>query len=103
MAVAHLGVRVPVVSALGPEGSDAVPPAVAAFTIGAALYALIAVGVALRRSWSWPVGLVVNALALISSAMPYRGVGSLVGIVVTTVTLALLMSSPVRRSLLPSG
>lgn len=102
MAVAHLGVAIPVVSALGPGGTDAVPPAAAAFAVGAAVYALLTVGLARTRPWSWPVGLVVNALALLSFALPYRGVGSLIGIIVATATLALLLSPPVRRALLPS-
>lgn len=103
MAVAHLGIRIPVVSALGPGGNDAVPPAVIAFAVGACLHALVAGALFRGRSWSWPLGLVVNAVTLLGAAVPYRGIGSLVGIVVAGATLALLLSPPVRRALVPNG
>ena len=102
MAIAHLGIRVPVISALGPQGTDAVPPAVAAFSLAAVLFTVIAVGVAGSRTWAWPVGIVVNGVALVAAAVPYRGVGSLAGILVSATALALLLSPPVRRTLMPS-
>jgi hypothetical protein len=103
MAVAHAGVTVPLVSELGPGGDDAVWPAVIAFSVGTALLACIAVGAARARSWSWPLGLVVHALIVLGAAMPYRGVGSLVAIIISVASLALLLSRTGRASLLPSS
>jgi hypothetical protein len=48
------------------------------------------------------VGVVVHALIVLSSAWMYRGVGSLVAIVISALSLALLLSRTGRASLLPS-
>lgn len=101
MSVAHAGVEIPVVSALGPGGDQAVPPAAISFAVAAALYGLTALGLASGRSWAWALGLVVNALALVGASVPYRGFGSAVGIALTLAGLALLLSRPVRTSLMP--
>lgn len=100
MAVAHAGVAVPIVSRFGPQGDAAVWPAVVAFSFGAALLTVIAVGAARERAWSWPLGLVVHALVVLGAATPFRGIGSLVAIVVSVAALALLLSPPGRGALL---
>jgi hypothetical protein len=102
MAVAHAGVELPLIAGLGPGGDDAVWPAVIAFGVGTALLTCIAVGAARGRSWSWPLGLVVHALIVLGAAMPYRGIGSLIAIVISVASLALLLSRPGRASLLPT-
>jgi hypothetical protein len=51
LAVGHLGLQIPILSALGPGGTRAVVPAAIAFGISASLHALVALGVARRRSW----------------------------------------------------
>lgn len=101
MAIAHAGVRIPLFSALGPGGDTVVPPAVGGFAVAAALYALVAMGVARRRAWAWAVGLVVGALTVLGAAMPFRGIGSVVGIVLGLATVGLLLAPPVRTALLP--
>ena len=103
MAVAHAGVVVPLVSQLGPGGDDAVWPAVIAFGVVAALLTCIAAGAVRARAWSWPLGLVVHALIVLGAAMPYRGIGSLVAIVISVASLALLLSRAGRTSLLPGN
>lgn len=100
MAIAHAGVQVPVVSALGPGSGAAVPPAAAGFAAGAALYLLMAGGVARARPWSWALGLVLNTLVLVTAAMPFRGAGSVAGIAISLAGLALLLTPGVRRALL---
>ncbi len=100
MAIAHAGVQIPLFSALGPGGGAAIPPAAAGFTVGAILYLVALVGLARRRPWAWALGLVVFALTLTSAAVPFRGVGSIAGILVGGIGLALLLARPVRSSLL---
>lgn len=103
MAVAHAGVRIPLFSALGPGGDSPVPPAVIAFTIGGLLHATVAYGVARQRAWAWPVGILVAAVTLLGAAMPFRGAGSVVGIVLAGAQLALLLTGTARRSMLRSA
>lgn len=102
MSVAHAGVTIPLFSALGPQGNRAIWPAAGAFAVGTVLYAVTAYGLARRRAWSWAAGIAVHALTLLSAAFPYRGVGSLAGIVVAGSGLVLLMLPAVRAVLLPS-
>lgn len=102
MAVAHAGVEVPVLSRFGPGGDRAVPPAVIVFTIGALLLGVIAFGTLRRRAWAWAGGTVVHALVVLGAVMPYRGVGSLVAIVLAGLALAVLLSRPARSALLPA-
>lgn len=92
MAVAHAGVTIPVVSAIGPGGDRAIWPAVVVFAVGAAIYALLAVGAFRVVPWTWPAALAVNALAAMSMLRPFRGVGSVLGLVLFGVTLAVLLS-----------
>lgn len=103
MAIAHAGVRIPLFSALGPAGNRAVPPAAIAFSVGALLHGLVAYGVAGRRTWAWPVGVTVAAVTLIGAATPFRGAGSLVGIVLAAAQLGLLLTGTARRAILRSA
>lgn len=102
MAVAHAGVTVPLLSRFGPGGSDPVWPAFIAFSIGALLMATLVIGTLRRRPWSWALGVVVHGLVIFGSVTPYRGVGSLVAIVLAGLALALLVSRPGRAALLPA-
>jgi hypothetical protein len=43
----------------------------------------------------------VHGLIVLGAATPYRGVGSLIGIVLAGAAVAVLLSRPGRRSLLP--
>lgn len=102
MAIAHAGVTVPLLSQLGPGGDDAVWPAVIAFSIGAVVLALVAIGASRARAWAWSLGTVVHALVVLGAAVPFRGIGSLVAIVISVASLALLLSRTGRASLLPA-
>lgn len=100
LAVGHLGLRIPVLSALGPGGDRAVVPAAIAFSAAALLQALVAVGVARRRSWAWPLGVPVALMILIGSMAPFRGAVSAMGIALAVAELGLLLTGDVRRVLL---
>ena len=102
MAVAHAGVSVPVLSRFGPGGSDAVWPAVVAFGVGALLMTAIVVGTLRRRPWAWALGVVVHGLVIFGALTPYRGIGSLVAVVIAVTVVALLLSRPGRTALLPA-
>jgi hypothetical protein len=102
LAVAHSGVDVPLLSRIGPGGGDAVVPAAVAFTIATALLAVVAVGLWRGRAWAWAAGLALHGIILAGAALPYRGMASLVGIVLTGTAFILLASRPGRRALLPS-
>jgi hypothetical protein len=102
LAIGHAGVRLPVVSALGPGGSRAVVPAAIAFAAAACLHGAVAYGVARRRTWAWPVGVLVAGATLLGAAVPFRGAGSLAGIALAGTELGLLLSASVRSALLPS-
>jgi hypothetical protein len=100
LAVGHAGVRIPGVSALGPGGSDPVVPAAIAFTVATCLHGAVAFGVAGRRPWAWPLGVLVAAVTLIGAAAPFRGVGSVIGIVLAGTELGLLLTGRIRRAIL---
>ncbi|HVM19089.1 MAG TPA: hypothetical protein VM307_03935 [Egibacteraceae bacterium] len=100
MAVAHAGVNVPVLSRIGPSGEATVPPAVVGFSVAAVVLALVAVGAARRRAWAWALGIVAHALVILGAALPFRGIGSLIGIVTSGIALGLLVSRPGRDGLL---
>ena len=100
MALAHAGVAVPLLSALGPEGGRVVLPAAGAFAVAAVVWAAVAVGAARRRPWAWALGLVVAGLTVLGAATPFRGAGSAVGIVLGAGVIAVLLSRPGRRELL---
>lgn len=99
LAIGHAGVRIPFVSALGPGGSRAVVPAALGFTVGALLHGAVAYGVTRRRSWAWPVGVVVATVTLLAAAVPFRGAGSVAGIALAASELGLLLRGGVRRAL----
>ncbi len=103
LAVGHMGVRLPVISALGPGGTRPVPPAAIAFTVAAGLHAAVAVGVARRRSWAWLAGVLVGGVTLIGAATPFRGTASLLGIVLAGLQLGLLATNAARREILHSA
>ena len=100
LAVGHAGVRIPVVSALGPGGSEPVVPAAIAFTVATCLHGAVAYGVARRRGWAWPLGVLVAAVTLIGAGVPFRGVGSVIGIALAGTELGLLLTGRIRRAIL---
>jgi hypothetical protein len=102
LAIGHSGLQIPILSALGPGGTRAVIPAAMAFTVAAVLQALVSVGVLRRRSWAWPLGVLIAAVTLLGAATPFRGVMSAVGIVLAGVELALLLTRDGRELLRPA-
>lgn len=103
LAIGHLGVQVPLLSALGPGGSGIVVPAAVAFAVGACLHGAVAIGVAKRRPWAWVLGLLVGTLTLIGATTPFRGAASLLGIVLAGLQVGLLATGPARRGILRSA
>ncbi len=99
MTVSHAGVVVPGLAALGPQG-QVIAPVAAGFGVGTVAFAVVAAGAWAQRAWAWPLALVVNGLALVSAAFPWRGDLSTAAIVVTGVALAVLLSPAGRASLL---
>jgi hypothetical protein len=99
LAIGHSGVQIPVLSALGPGGTRAVIPAAVAFAIAAVLHALVSSGVARRRTWAWPLGVLIAAMTLLGALTPFRGVMSAVGILLAGVELGLLLTRDGRTLL----
>lgn len=99
MAVAHLGVELPLLGG----GVELVPVAVG-FAVGTLLFAVTAYGAFTLTSWVWPLALVVNALTLASTASPLsRGdlePATIAAIAVTLLALVVLVSRPGRQALL---
>lgn len=100
LAIGHTGIEVPVLSRLGPGGGRAVVVAAVAFAIAALVLFTVAVGVWRARSWAWALGIVVHALVFMGSAFPYRGVASLVAVLISGTSIALLLSRAGRGALL---
>jgi hypothetical protein len=100
LAIGHSGVAVPLISRLGPGGGTAVIPAAIAFSVATLLLAVLAIGMWRRRAWSWAAGLAVHGIVVAGAAFPYRGWGSLIGIVLAGVVFVLLVSRPGRDALL---
>lgn len=100
LAVGHMGVELPLVSALGPGGSRPVWPAAIAFTVAAGLHGAVSYGVARRRAWAWPLGVLVGAVTLVGAAAPFRGAGSVIGIVLAAAEVGLLLTGGARRRML---
>jgi hypothetical protein len=95
MSLAHWDVSMPLVDDVG----RVVAPVAIALAIGATLYVVVAVGAFRRRSWTWPLALVVNGLALLSTlAPPFRGPVELVAIAVSAVALGVLLSGGGRAA-----
>ena len=101
LAVAHAGLQIPGLSALGPGGDRAVVPAAVAFSVATVLAGLVTFGSFRRRPWAWALGLVVHAIVLVGAAVPYRGLGSLIGILISAAAVAVLVSRPGRTAFLP--
>ena len=99
LAIGHAGLDVPLLSELGPGGGRAVPPAAAAFTVGAAAWAAVAAALARRRRWAWALGIVVGALGALGGVGQFRGIASAVGIALSVAVVALLLVPSVRSAL----
>lgn len=102
LAIGHSGLRVPVVSALGPGGDDPVVPAAIAFAIAAALHGAVCFGITRRHPWAWPLGILAGAVTLLGAAVPFRGAASLIGMVLAGVEVVGLLLGGTRRELLRS-
>ena len=100
MAVAHAGVEVPWLSRFGPGGDRAVVPAMVAFTLATVALTTLAVGALRGRSWAWALGLLTHSLVFLGALVPFRGVGSVVALVIAGVCIALLMTRSARAALL---
>lgn len=98
MTLAHLDLDIAGLRALGPNRS--LPGVAAMFAAGAALFAAVAYGAFRRTAWAWPLALVVNGLAFLSSVFPVRGIEALVPVAVTLVAVVVLLSRPGRDALL---
>jgi hypothetical protein len=98
LAVGHMGVEIPLVSALGPGGSRPVWPAAIAFAVATGLHGAVCYGVARRRGWAWPLGVLVGAVTQVGATTPLRGAGSVIGIVRAAPEGGLLRTSGPRRS-----
>lgn len=103
LAIGHSGVTVPVLSRLGPGGGRAVVPAAIAFAVATVLLTVLTVGTWRRQPWAWAAGLAVHGIVLAGAALPYRGIGSLVGIVLAGSAFVLLASRPGREAMLPAS
>lgn len=100
LSLGHLGVTIPLLSALGPGGNRVIVPAAIAFAAATGMQAAVFVGVTRRRAWAWPVGILVSTITVVGAAMPYRGFISAVGISLAAVELLALLSGDARRTLL---
>lgn len=98
LAVAHAGVEIPLVSALGPGGDQAVPVAAGVFAAGAVLMLALAAGAFARARWVLPVGVLVALLAVVEGFRNYRGAASAAGIALGVLLLLLLLSPGGRRA-----
>lgn len=95
MMLAHLGLDVAVLDAFGPGRMLA--PVAAGFAVGTVLFAIVAHGAFRAARWVWPVGLVVNGLAFVSAAVPFRGWVSAIAMLVALAAVVVLLS-PQGRS-----
>ena len=98
LCIGHLGVDVPVLSALGPGGDQAVPVAATIFALGTAMFGAAAWGLLRQARWAWPAGVAVHALGVLSGVGQYRGTVSAVGIVLSLAALVVLLA-PAGRGL----
>jgi hypothetical protein len=95
MSLAHWDVPMPLVEDVG----RVVAPVAASLAVGAILYVAVAIGAFRRRRWTWPLALVVNGLALLSTAAPpFRGPVELIAIAVSAVALGVLLSGGGRAA-----
>ena len=100
LAIAHAGLAVPLLSRIGPSGNRAVVPAAIAFTVATMVLVAVAAGIRRSRSWAWAAGIAVHSLVFLGAAFPYRGVASLVAMIISGVCVALLLTRPARQALL---
>jgi hypothetical protein len=96
MTLAHLGLGIPVLDALG--AGVLVVPAAVSFAVGTLLYALVTYGAFRTRRWTWFAGLLVNVLAFVTAAFPIRSWISVTAIVVSVTAIAVLLSPPGRAA-----
>ena len=99
LAIGHMGVQLPLLSAIGPGGDRAVPQAAVAFAIATLLYGVVAGGAFRRTPWAWPAALTVHGLVIIAGLGQFRGAASAIGIVLALVAVAVLLSPAGRRGL----
>lgn len=103
LAVGHSGVTVPLISRLGPGGGQAVVPAAVAFAVATVLLAVLTIGAWRQQPWAWAAGLAVHGMVFAGAAFPYRGVGSLVGMLLAGSAFVLLASRPGREAMLQAS
>lgn len=96
MTLAHLGLEIPVIEGFGP-GRLLLPVAIG-FMVGTILYAVVAFGAFTVAGWAWWTGLIVNGLAFVSAAFPFRGWVSGVVMAVSAAAVAVLLSRPGREA-----
>jgi hypothetical protein len=96
MTLAHLGLALPALDAVGP--GRLIVPAAVSFAVGTVLYALVAYGAFRPARWAWFAGLIVSVLAFATAAFPYRGWISGAAIVVSLATVAVLLSPQGRTA-----
>jgi hypothetical protein len=96
MTLAHLGLGLPVLDAVGP--GRLVAPAAVSFAVGTVLYAVVAYGAFRVARWAWGAGLLVNVLGFATAAFPYRGWISGVAIAVSVAAVTVLLSPPGRSA-----
>lgn len=101
MALAHTGVAVPLLDAIGPGGDTVVPQAAIGFAVAAAGFAAATAGLLRARRWGWALGVVVLTATLLAAAVPFRGAGSVLGMGLAAAGLVALALPGVRRSLAP--
>lgn len=99
LSIGHLGVDVPVLSALGPGGDRVILVAGISFAVGAVIYTIIGVGLLRLRRWAWVAGVAVSALSVLSGIGQFRGAGSMIGIVLSLIVLVLLLTPQARTML----
>ncbi len=102
MSLAHTGVAVPLLDAIGPGGDTVVVQAAVGFAVAAAGFAAATVGLRRARRWGWALGLVVLTATLFAAAVPFRGPGSVLGISLAVAGLLALAMPGTRASLKPS-
>lgn len=96
MTLAHLGLGIPALDALG--AGRLVVPAAVSFAVGTVLYGLVAYGAFRVSRWAWFLGLLLNVLAFVTAAFPIRSWVSVVAIVVSIATVAVLLSPQGRTA-----
>lgn len=96
MMLAHLGLDLAVLDAFGP--GRLLAPVAAGFAVGTVLFAVVAYGAFRGAGWAWPVALVVNGLAFVSAAFPFRGWVSAAAMVVTAVAIVALVAPAGRAA-----